>query len=147
MLPCERVKGRKSNNKRSSLRAPGFGHKTPYGLALSCLQIQNLQGDIAKTLEALYRHLQGTSYHHSLLQVSMIKDSSLDYHNILKYQEKYSYGKVTDIKSVVADLEQAGIGFEKEGLLRIVKNCQKKISFFIKKIHNILGLVPLIENL
>jgi hypothetical protein len=96
--------------------------RPPVSLALSCLQIQNLQGDIAKTLEALYRHLQGTSYHHSLLQVSMIKDSFLDYHNILKYQEKYDYGKVTDIKSVVADLKQAGIGFENEGFLRIVKN-------------------------
>jgi len=52
----------------------------------------------------------------------MIKDSISDYHNTLKYQEKYDYGKVTHIKSVVADLKQAGIGFEKEGLLRIAKN-------------------------
>ena len=93
-------------------------------------------------MEALYRHLQGTSYHYSLLQVSMIKDSSLNYHNILKYQEKYDYGKATDIKSVAADLKQAGIGFEKEGLLRIAKNRQKKVTFFYQQIHKILGLVP-----
>jgi len=52
----------------------------------------------------------------------MNKDSISDYHNILIYQEKYSYGKVTDIKSVVAGLRQAGVGSGREWLLRIVKN-------------------------
>ena len=54
-------------------------------------------------------------------------------HNVWKCQEKYSYGKVTDIKSVVADLEQAGIGFEKERFLRMSKNGHKKVSFFYQK--------------
>ena len=43
--------------------------------------------------------------------------------------------------------EQGGIGFGKKGLLRIVKNGRKKVSFFSKKIYKILGLVSPIPKL
>jgi hypothetical protein len=47
----------------------------------------------------------------------------------------------------VAYGEQAGTGFGKEGLLRIVKNGHKKVSFFYQKIHKILRLVSPIPKL
>ena len=49
--------------------------------------------------------------------------------------------KGTEIRSVFAYGEQAGIGFGKEGLLRIAKDGHIKISFFYQKIRKILGLV------
>jgi len=46
----------------------------PLGLALSGLEIQNLQGSLVTTLEASHWHLQGTSCHDFLLKIWVIKD-------------------------------------------------------------------------
>jgi hypothetical protein len=43
--------------------------RPPIGVALSWLEIRNLQGVIAKPLEASHWHLQGISYHDFLLKI------------------------------------------------------------------------------